>query len=69
MPGWRNGRRNRLKICYLFRCVGSSPTPGTTYFQTHNFFFDADATIRLSATADLLGMENLFGVVLMACRK
>ena len=23
------GRRNRLKICYPYGCVGSSPTPGT----------------------------------------
>lgn len=32
MPGWRNGRRNRLKICCLFRRAGSSPAPGTIFF-------------------------------------
>ena len=26
-PGWRNGRRNRLKICRIFH-AGSSPAPG-----------------------------------------
>ncbi len=30
MPGWRNGRRYRLKICWPIGRVGSSPTPGTT---------------------------------------
>ncbi len=29
MPPWRNGSRNRFKICYPYGCVGSSPTGGT----------------------------------------
>lgn len=29
LPGWRNGRRNGLKIRYPKGCVGSNPTPGT----------------------------------------
>ena len=28
-PGWRNGSRGRLKICYTRVCAGSSPAPGT----------------------------------------
>ena len=30
-PGWRNGRRGGLKIRYPQGCVGSSPSPGTSY--------------------------------------
>ena len=29
MSPWRNGSRNRLKICYPYGCVGSSPTGDT----------------------------------------
>ena len=29
-PGWRNGSRGRLKICYTRVCAGSSPAPGTS---------------------------------------
>ena len=29
LPGWRNGRRGRLKICCPQGRVGSIPTPGT----------------------------------------
>ena len=28
-PGWRNGRRSRLKICRPRGCEGSTPSPGT----------------------------------------
>jgi hypothetical protein len=28
-PQWRNGRRDRLKICYPQGCAGSSPAWGT----------------------------------------
>ena len=34
MPGWRNGRRNGLKIRYPLGCGGSSPPPGTTYLAS-----------------------------------
>lgn len=30
MPAWRNGRRDRLKICCPEGCGGSSPSAGTT---------------------------------------
>ena len=30
MPGWRNGRRNGLKIRYPQGCEGSIPSPGIT---------------------------------------
>ena len=30
LPAWRNGRRDRLKICYPEGCGGSSPSAGTT---------------------------------------
>ena len=30
-PGWRNGRRSRLKICRTRVCEGSSPSPGTNF--------------------------------------
>jgi single-stranded-DNA-specific exonuclease len=30
---WRNGRRGRLKICYLQECGGSSPSRGTTKME------------------------------------
>ena len=34
MPGWRNGRRNGLKIRYPLGCGGSSPPPGTIYLAS-----------------------------------
>ena len=39
-PGWRNGRRGRLKICCPQGRVGSIPTPGTKRwsFDRRSFF-------------------------------
>ena len=34
LPGWRNGRRGRLKICCPQGRVGSIPTPGTNKEKT-----------------------------------
>lgn len=31
LPAWRNGRRDRLKICCPEGCGGSSPSAGTTF--------------------------------------
>ncbi len=34
LPLWRNGRRDRLKICYPYGCAGSNPARGTTNNRT-----------------------------------
>ncbi len=33
MPGWRNGRRNGLKIRLLKGSAGSTPAPGTSTLE------------------------------------
>ena len=39
LPGWRNGRRGRLKICCPQGRVGSIPTPGTKRNKSRDLFF------------------------------
>ena len=36
-PEWRNGRRDRLKICFLKGSEGSSPFSGTTTTKSELF--------------------------------
>ena len=38
LPGWRNGRRGRLKICCPQGRVGSIPTPGTKRNKSRGLF-------------------------------
>ena len=46
-PQWRNGRRDRLKICYPQGCGGSSPSWGTiTHDNFFQRFFDFGRLVR-----------------------
>ena len=47
MPLWRNGRRDRLKICYLHGCAGSSPARGTNIVYMKYYLLVIILTLKI----------------------
>ncbi len=53
LPGWRNGRRGRLKICCPQGRVGSIPTPGTKWRSIDRRLLFLTTIVRMCECVDV----------------